>query len=62
MDAVTFFPPDFFDPILPEQKGIQSKNFDNNKKEDKRVFVDLTKEYEEDKELIELLEGKRKNI
>ena len=28
------------------------------KKEDKRIYVDLTKEDEEDKELIELLEGK----
>lgn len=32
------------------------------KQEDKRVIVDLSKEYEEDKELLELLGGKRKII
>ena len=39
----------------------QSKNIEKQKNEDKRIFVDLSKEYEEDKELLELLEGKRKN-
>ena len=38
----------------------QSKKIEKQKNEDKRVFVDLSKEYEEDKELLELLEGKRK--
>lgn len=38
----------------------QFKKIENPKNEDKRVFVDLSKEYEEDKELLELLEGKRK--
>ena len=56
----TLFPPDFFDPILPGQKVNQSKKIENPKNEDKRVFVDLSKEYEEDKELLDLLEGKRK--
>ena len=37
-----------------------SKKKEKQKNEDKRVFVDLSKEYEEDKELLELLEGKRK--
>ena len=39
-----------------------SKKKEKQKNEDKRVFVDLSKEYEEDKELLELLEGKRKKI
>ena len=49
------------------QRIIQPKKRDNEnetekeKKKDKRVFVDLSKEYEEDKELLELLEGRRKN-
>lgn len=60
---VKLFPPDFFEPILPGQRVNQQKNLiKEEKEEDKRVFVDLSREYEEDKELLELLEGKRKNI
>ena len=55
------FPSDFFNSIntkiskneIPHLKSTQtsSKN---------KIFVDLRKEYEEDKELLDLLEGKRK--
>ena len=54
------FPPDFFDPILPGQESNQKNKIDKEKKEDKRIVVDLLKEEEEDKQLLELLEGKRK--
>ena len=59
---IKLFPPDFFEPILPGHRTNHPKKIDNIQKEDKRVFIDLSKEYEEDKELLELLEGKRKNI
>ena len=58
---IKLFPPDFFEPILPGHRTNQKRKIEIEKKEDKRVFVDLSKEYEEDKELLELLEGKRKN-
>lgn len=45
---------------MPGQRSNQSRKIEIEKKEDKRVFVDLSKEYEEDKELLDLLEGKRK--
>ena len=59
---VKLFPPDFFEPILPRQMINPKKSLIENEKEDKRIFVDLSKEYEEDKELIDLLEGKSKNL
>jgi hypothetical protein len=42
------------------QKKLEVKKNDNGKKEDNRIYVDLSKEDEEDKELIDLLEGKCK--
>jgi hypothetical protein len=59
---IKLFPPDFFEPILPGQRPNQLKKIENQEKQDKRIYIDLSKEYEEDKELLELLEGKRKNI
>ena len=47
---------------MPGQRPNQLKKVVNQEKQDKRIYIDLSKEYEEDKELIELLEGKRKNI
>ena len=48
---IKLFPPDFFEPILPGHRTNQKRKIEIEKKEDKRVYVDLSKEYEEDKEL-----------
>ena len=47
---------------MPDQRISQQQNLIKREKEDKRVFIDLSKEYEEDKELLELLDGKRKKL
>ncbi len=63
------FPSDFFDPILPKDQNSKTIKIDKNKNETKSVdreikskstYVNLQKEYDEDKELLELLTGKRK--
>ena len=58
-----FFPSDFFEPILStnNQKNKNKISF-NNENKSKSIYVNLQKEEEEDRELLELLEGKRKNI
>ena len=59
----TFFPHDFFEPInqmrpkSPEKIINQNKESTENKP--KSIYIDITNEDEEDKELISLLEGKR---
>ena len=63
------FPSDFFDPILPQEqinnnslkdeKSKEIKSVDHGTKP-KSIYVNLQKEYDEDKELLELLSGKRK--
>lgn len=61
------FPKDFFQ-VLPFKQNTPLKT---NKEEEKRegilkrisskkIYIDLEKEYEEEKELIDILEGKRK--
>ena len=65
------FPSDFFDPILPQKEKNESlSNNDNNKnnknrnniKETKSTYVSLQKEYEEDKELLDLLVSSKRNL
>ena len=63
------FPSDFFDPILPQEQNNNNlikdkktkdiKSVDHGTKQ-KSIYVNLQKEYDEDKELLELLSGKRK--
>ena len=61
------FPSDFFDPILPEKDEKEAKetnNNDSNKNKNnlggsKSIYVSLQKEYEEDKELIDLLSSSK---
>ena len=59
------FPSDFFEPILPKEEKKLSTNKINNKntiKIPKSTYVSLQKEYEEDKELLDLLtSSKRKS-
>lgn len=58
------FPSDFFEPILPkkEKKLSVKKNNKNDIKTSKSTYVSLQKEYEEDKELLDLLtSSKRKS-
>ena len=56
-----FFPSDFFEPIYSPQKSNPIKLInDNNKNKSKSIYVNLQKEEEEDKELLDLLDGKRK--
>ena len=58
-----FFPSDFFDPIYSPSNSNQSKSINyNNINKTKSTYVNLQKEEEEDKELLDLLEGKRKII
>ena len=54
------FPSDFFDPILPQKDKniVNNETNDKNKNnlgESKCTYVSLQKEYEEDKELLDLL-------
>ena len=55
-----FFPSDFFEPISSYINSKQPNPNDSNKT--KSTFVNLQKEEEEDRELLELLEGKRKKF
>jgi len=60
------FPPDFFETTNP--KEIKSKSpgkvifqkKENTSYKPKSICIDITKDDEEDKELLDLLEGKRK--
>jgi hypothetical protein len=52
-----FFPSDFFEPISPSMHSIKNEN---SLSKSKSIYVNLQKEEEEDKELIDLLDGKRK--
>ena len=55
------FPSDFFEPILPKQKDNNSSS-KNSTRGPKSIYVSLQKEYDEDKELLDLLSSKRKFI
>ena len=59
-----FFPSDFFEPLyspLNANNHIKPINFNsNNSNKSKITYVNLQKEEEEDKELLALLDGKRK--
>ena len=58
-----FFPADFFDPIYSPSNSNKTKTINyNNQNKTKSTYVNLQKEEEEDKELLDLLEGKRKII
>ena len=71
-----FFPPDFFTDFPIEKQKSQSietkKNEQivekiipekiNTTKSSKSITIDLQQEYEEDKEILDLLEGKRNYI
>jgi hypothetical protein len=56
-----FFPSDFFEPINcpSNSSSIKPINYNSGNKT-KSTYVNLQKEEEEDKELLDLLEGKRK--
>ena len=56
-----FFPSDFFEPIYSSknQKQIKLINY-NNKNNSKSTYVNLEIEEEEDKELLDLIDGKCK--
>ena len=60
-----FFPPDFFWPINSQKEKSKSPDkITNHIKasydyKPKSIYIDITKEEEEDKELLSLLEGKR---
>ena len=59
-----FFPSDFFEPIYSPTNSnhIKSINYNNQGNKTKSTYVNLQKEEEEDKELLDLLDGKRKYI
>ena len=60
------FPPDFFEPINPKEKAFKSPEKKINQNKDtfmykpKSIYIDITNEDEEDKELLLMLEGKRR--
>lgn len=58
-----FFPSDFFEPIYSStnSKQIRLINF-NNKNNTKSTYVNLQIEEEEDKELLDLIDGKCKYL
>ena len=52
------FPSDFFEPILPQKDGISTNKEESDKNNlggSKITYVSFQKEYEEDKELLDLL-------
>jgi hypothetical protein len=58
------FPSDFFEPILPKQnkKSFSTTDSHGDKKSvggPRSIYVSLEKEYDEDKELLDLLSYKR---
>ena len=58
-----FFPSDFFEPICSPTNSNPAKSINfNNSNRTRSTFVNLQKEEEEDKVLLDLLEGKRKII
>ena len=60
-----FFPPDFFKSINSKKISpdkITNLNKGSYEYKPKSIYIDITKEEEEDKELLSLLEGKRMYI
>ena len=55
------FPNDFFEPILPKEEKQLSVNNKNTNKSNKSTYVSLQKEYDEDKELLDLLTSTKRN-
>ena len=55
------FPTDFFEPILPREEKQLSINNKNINKSTKSTYVSLQKEYDEDKELLDLLTSSKRN-
>lgn len=55
------FPNDFFEPILPKKEKQLSVNNKNINKSTKSTYVSLQKEYDEDKELLDLLTSTKRN-
>jgi len=56
-----FFPSDFFEPISSSTNSNNKKSINfNNTNKSKSIYVNLQKEEEEDRELLDLLNGKRK--
>jgi cell fate regulator YaaT (PSP1 superfamily) len=55
------FPTDFFEPILPREEKQLSVNNKNINKSTKSTYVSLQKEYDEDKELLDLLTSSKRN-
>ena len=55
------FPTDFFEPILPKEEKQLSVNNKNTNKSTKSTYVSLQKEYDEDKELLDLLTSTKRN-
>lgn len=56
-----FFPSDFFEPIYSSTNSKQIKLINyNNKNNTKSTYVNLQIEEEEDKELLDLIDGKCK--
>jgi hypothetical protein len=53
------FPSDFFEPILPKEEKKSSSTDKHVANGSKSIYVSLQKEYEEDRELLELLSPKR---
>ena len=57
-----FFPSDFFSPLVSSSNNTNIKKYrleEKPKIKSKSIYVNLQKEEEEDRELIELLEGKK---
>ena len=53
------FPSDFFEPIKAKEREAKTEN-KNFEYKPKSIYIDISKEDEEDKELLSLLEEKRK--
>ena len=51
----------FFEPILPKEEKQLSVNNKNTNKSTKSTYVSLQKEYDEDKELLDLLTSTKRN-
>ena len=56
-----FFPSDFFEPInTPSNSSHNKPIYYNSGNKTRSIYVNLQREEEEDRELLDLLEGKRK--
>ena len=55
------FPSDFFEPILPKEEKKLLVNNKNNFNLTKSTYISLQKEYDEDKELLDLLTPSKRN-